>query len=92
MRRHEDLRTVHALQDDIMDQQIQSFPHAVPQHIRVLFRKLIFGKNLCPDSIIDIMVNIGNLVRKAHDTSLQCRRMTAGSVVHDAIADFPGKI
>ena len=62
MGRHDNFRPVHALQDNVMDQQVQPFPYAVPKYIRVLCRKLLLGKNSGPNGIINIMVDVGNLI------------------------------
>ena len=67
-------------------------PGIMPQDIGTLCRQEILTHQPCPDAVIYIMVDICDLIGYTNDIPLQCRRLCAGPVVSEAIADLPGQI
>ena len=60
----------------------------VAQHIRDGAGNIIVGQNTRPDSVIDIMVDIGDPVRVANDLALQGLRDIGTCVANDTHAHF----
>ena len=75
-----------------MYESIQPFSRGIAQKSSHCDRNIIFCDDPCPLGIVHIMVDIGDLVRKTYHLSFQCERISAGAVIHDPVADFPGKV
>jgi hypothetical protein len=48
----------------------------MPHRIR---RKVTFGNNMSPHSVVDIVVYVGDGIRQLHDFGFECRGRTGGS-------------
>ena len=92
IRRHGDAVFPHTVLYNIMYESIQPFSRGIAQKSSHCDRNIIFCDDPCPLGIVHIMVDIGDLVRKTYHLSFQCERISAGAVIHDPIADFPGKV
>ena len=66
--------------------------HIMTEHFGIFRRDVLLGQKSRPDRIIHIVVEIGDLVGKPHHTAFECRGMTAGPVVADAVTYLKGKI
>ena len=63
------------MNDNIVNQGIQTLPRTVPENRGQLIRNILFADDVPANGVINIMVNIGNFIGKLHDTPLQRVRM-----------------
>ena len=71
---------------------IQPFSCGLSKKLPETGRNIILCNDPSSLGIVHIMMNIGNLIRKADYLSLQSGRMTAGTVIQDSVSCLPGKI
>ena len=64
-----------------MDQVIQTFPHAVPENLRIALRQIFLHKHPGTDRIIDIVIDVGDLIGKPYNLPFQRGWASARSVV-----------
>ena len=57
----------------------------MPEEIRILPRKLLLREKSRPDRVVNVVVQIGDLIRKADRLSFQGRRLPGGAVVQDPV-------
>ena len=91
-RRHPDLRLVHAVDDHIMDHRIQANSGRISKNLPIWFRNIFLFEHASPDRVVNIMVDIGNLIRQAYDLSFQRMRRTRGFMIQDSVTHFPGQV
>ena len=48
--------------------------------------------DVAPHGVVDVVIDVGYLVRNAHDLPLQCKRVTAGFVVQYAVHGLPCEV
>ena len=75
-----------------MYESIQPFSRGISEKSSHCNRNIIFCDDSRTLSIVHIVMDIGDLVRKTHDLAFQSRRISTGTVIHDPVTDFPGKI
>ena len=80
-RGHGNLRFVQTVQNNIVDQSVQPFPHAASQDVRVLPGEFLLLQQPGPDGVVNIVIDVGDLVGKADHPSFQRGRMAAGPVI-----------
>ena len=75
-----------------MYESIQPFSRGISEKSSHCNRNVIFCDDSRTLSIVHIVMDIGDLVRKTHNLAFQSRRISTGTVIHDPVTDFPGKI
>ena len=91
---HDDLRLVQTVEDDVVDHGIETLPHAVSQHIRIPSGKYPSPSKIRrPDGVVDIVVDIGDLIR---ESGRCCPSRVDGlpgcPVVQDPVPHLPGQV
>ena len=92
IRAHFDIVDVHTILDGIADHGIDSTGGCGADQGNDITGDISGTKHPCADSIVDIVVGIGDLIRKLYDLPFQRRRTAAGAVVQNAVPDFPCQI
>ena len=90
--RHADIRDIFAVYNHIVNQRIQTLPGRKSQGLPIFQGNILLGKYPAPDGIVNIMINIGDLIRESHYFSFQ-RMGTAGrAVVQYPVPDLHSQI
>ena len=56
------------------------------------YRDIILCNNSCSLRVVHVMMQIGDLIRKPYHLTFQSRRISAGTVIQDAVNDLPGQV
>ena len=62
LRRHPDLRPVHAVRYYVVDQPVQPLFTGISQYSPYICGDIILGKYSAPDRVVHIMVDVGKLI------------------------------
>ena len=75
-----------------MNHGIKALTHAPPKDIRILTGQILLLEHPGPDCIVNVMVNIGNLIRQPDNGALQGGGVPRGPVVQDPVPYFPRQV
>ena len=68
--RHNDVILAHTMDDDIMNQMIQTRSRVKTERLAKLERDIILAEYLRTDCVINVRIHVRNLIRQAHNLAL----------------------
>ena len=71
---------------------VEPVSHTVTERIREFRGDIFFPKDTGANRVVDVMVNIGNFIRKPHNSPLIGARCAVRSVVSDTVAHFQRQV
>src|SRR3990172_10202577 len=92
VRRLSDLAALVAGIYQVVDQRVDAVAPRLSKQAHRLRRPTGGAKEPGPHGVVDVVVDVGDAVRKTYDPSLQCGRELSAGVPANAVAHLPGEV
>ena len=89
---HDDRRFIHTVDDHVMYHGVQTFFAGITKNPAVFVRDILLHENASPDCIVDVVIDIGYLIRKTEHLALQGAGSARCGMVQDTVQYFPCQV